>query len=124
MPVSWHLDAGFVLLESDEAATFDEWKEAVAAALLTAHTEFGADIAVVHDLRRMRRVPALNEAHARMTLLIRRSRTFGVKRWASVVGSAENLAMAETAEVFAAGEPVEFRVFTNLAEAEAWARGR
>jgi hypothetical protein len=122
MPVSWRLADGVVLLESDEAATFDEWKEAVEAALPVAHTE--CLDAVVHDLRRMARVPSLREANSRVQLLVRQSITFGIKRWASIVSGPENLGMGQTAEMLGAGKLVEFRVFEDPAEAEAWARGR
>lgn len=121
MPVSWRLADGVVFLVSDKAATLDEWKEAVEAALPVAHAQ--CVDAVVHDLRRMARVPSLQEATARVQLLVRQSRTFGIKRWASVVSGPANLAMAQTGEMLGAGALVEFRVFEDPAEAEAWARG-
>ena len=121
MPVSWRLEGGVVFLESDERATFDEWKDAVEAALPVARTEHAE--AVVHDLRRMARVPSLREANARVQLLLRQSRLFGIKRWASIVSGPDNLGMGQTAEMLGAGELVEFRVFEDAADAEAWARG-
>jgi hypothetical protein len=121
MPVSWRLADGVVFLEGDEAATFDEWREAVVAALPIAHAQC-VDV-VVHDLRRMTRVPSLQETTARVQVLVRQSRTFGIKRWASVVSGPANLAMAQTAEMLGAGALVEYRVFEDAAEAEAWARG-
>jgi hypothetical protein len=120
MPVSWRIAEGVVFLESDEAATFDEWKDAVGAALPVARTE--CVDAVVHDLRQMARVPSLREANARVQVLVQQSKTFGITRWASVVSGPENLGMGQTAEMLGAGELVEFRVFEDLAEAMAWAR--
>jgi hypothetical protein len=121
MPVSWRIDEGVVFLEGDEAATFDEWREAVGEALPVAHTEC-VDV-VVHDLRRMARVPSLQETTSRVQVLVRQSKTFGIRRWASIVSGPANLAMAQTAEMLGAGALVEFRVFEDPAEAEAWARG-
>jgi hypothetical protein len=122
MPVSWRLADGVVFLEGDKSATFDEWKEAVETALPVAHTQ--CVDAVVHDLRRMARVPSLQETTARVQVLIRQSKTFGIRRWASIVSGPAALAMAQTAEMFGAGALVEYRVFEEPAEAEAWARGR
>jgi hypothetical protein len=123
MPVSWRLDGGLLFLDSDRGATFEGWSKAVEAGLRAARDTGQGVVAVVHDLRRMARVPSLREAHARVALLVRESKAFGVRRWASVVGGPENLEMAQTAEMFGAGEAVEFRVFEDLADAEAWARG-
>jgi hypothetical protein len=120
MPVSWRLEDGVVFLDSDEGATYDEWKEAVEAALPVARTEHA--YAVVHDLRRMARVPSLKEANARVQLLLRQSKMFGIRRWASIVSGPDNLGMGQTAEMLGAGESVEFRIFEDAAEAEAWAR--
>jgi hypothetical protein len=123
MSVSWRLEAGLLCLESDERATFDGWRTAVEAGLRAACDSNAGVVAVVHDLRRMARVPSLREANARVAWLVKQSRAYGVRRWASVVRGLDNLAMAQTAEMAGAGQAVEFRVFEDLAEAQAWARG-
>jgi hypothetical protein len=121
MSVSWRID-GAVLLESDEKATLEEWKAAVDAALRAPAFERG--MAVVHDLRRMFRVPSPQEAQERVDFLARRSQAFGIRRWAIVVAGTAQFGMGRMAEFLSDGAPgVDFRVFREPADAIAWARG-
>ena len=120
MPVSWRIAEGCALLESDEMATLDEWKGAVDAALRA--RDFKRGMAVVHDLRRMFRVPTPDEARARLAFLVSRSREFGVSRWAIVVAGTAHYGMGRMAEFLSEDErAVEFQVFREPAEAIAWA---
>jgi hypothetical protein len=121
MAVSWCVDA-VVLLESDEHATFQEWTAAVAEAL--ADPGFRPGMGVVHDLRRMTRVPTPAEARARVDFLVARSRALQVSRWAIVVAGAAHYGMGRLAEFHADKMPGQgFRVFRELEPALAWASG-
>jgi hypothetical protein len=63
------------------------------------------------DLRRMARILSLREANARVQLLVRQSKAFGIKRWPAIVSGLGNFGMAQTAEMLGVGERVEFRVY-------------
>jgi hypothetical protein len=120
MPVSWSIRAGVVGLESDEAATFEEWKAAAEAAF--ADPAFRSGMSVLHDLRRFARVPSTQETQARVSFLVDRSLEHGIPRWAVVVSSPVQYGMSRMAEAFADRAPVRFRGFNDLDEALAWAR--
>ena len=121
MPVSWSIRECIVHLESDEAATFEEWTSAVDAALRDSGFKVG--MSVVHDLRRMVRVPSAQEAQARSDFLAAKSRACGVVRWAAVVALGAQFGMARMAEVFSDRPSVTFRAFDSLEDAQRWARG-
>jgi hypothetical protein len=122
MPVSWSICGAIVHVESDEAATFAEWTAAIDAAF--ADSAFEPGMSVVHDLRRMARVPSSDEARARADFLVERSCAHGVVRWAVVVSRPVQYGMARMAEAFSDGAPTTFRAFRALDEAQEWARGR
>jgi SpoIIAA-like len=119
VPVSWTIAAGAVILESDEGVTFDEWKTALDAAF--AEPGAAPKTAIVHDLRRMARVPAAAEAAERAQLVLWRSGAFAIRKWAVVVTPGMQGRMTHMAEAFTRRGDVEFRAFTDLAEAKIWA---
>ena len=112
-----------MFLEGDEAATFDEWRDAVEAAMRAAFAALGRVDAAVHDARRMGRVPSEEEVRARIAFLTRQTFVFGLMRWAALVSRPAHLAVGRMAETLCDVEPIDFRVFTDPDEAEAWARG-
>ena len=118
--VSWSVGIA-VLLESDEQATFQEWQAAVDAALRD--PAFRRGMGVVHDMRRLIRVPTSAEARARVDFLLGRTRAFQVSRWAIVVSGSAHYGMGRMAE-FLTKETLGdgFRVFRDLPEALEWAR--
>jgi hypothetical protein len=121
MPVGWSIRDGLVRLVSEEEATFEEWRDAIDAALADSH--YSAGMAVLHDVRRMRRVPSAIEAQQRVDVLAARTRTSKVSRWATVVDRAALYGTGRMGEAFAGRAGVEFRVFKDPDKAEAWARG-
>lgn len=120
MPVSWRISEGIVFVESDEQAAFDDWQAAVASAL--GSSAYRPGMGLLHDARRMERVPTLEEARMRVWFVVVQARTHNVPRWAVVVGGSGGHAMARMAETLTDDRSVAFRVFTDLAEAEAWIR--
>jgi hypothetical protein len=122
MPVSWRIEPPCVLLESLGAPTLEEWKAAIDAALTNPACAPGAT--VVHDLRRMTRIPDAEEAKSRVAFLAARSRRAGISRWAIVVEGSAHYGMGRMAQILADFEPrIRLRVFRELADAKAWARG-
>jgi hypothetical protein len=120
MSVSWRIADGLVWLESDEAATFEEWRGALEAAL--ADPEFRAGMGVLHDWRRHRGVMPSAEVLKRSEYLARNAARFQRIRWAVVVASNAGFGLGRMAEVLT--EPgAALRVFRDPVEAEAWARG-
>ncbi len=120
MPVSWRITNGLVHLESDEAATFDEWHAAVEAAL--ADPAFRPGMGILHDWRKHRGVPPAAEVLRRSEYLARNAAPFDRMRWALLVATNAGYGLGRMAEVLT--EPgVRLRVFRDPAEAEAWARG-
>jgi len=81
------------------AVTFQEWTTAVFEAL--ADAAFRPGMGVVHDLRRMVRIPSATEASDRVDFLVVRSRTLKVSRWAIVVSGQAHYSMARLAEFHA-----------------------
>lgn len=117
MPVSWRISHGLIWLESDEAATFEEWQSAIEAAL--AHPDHRPGMGVIHDWRRLRAAPSTDEIRARA----RYGATLGPIRWALVVPGDASYGMGRMAEILTEQHAIELRTFRDLAEAEAWARG-
>ena len=81
---------------------------------------------LLHDIRRMGRVPAAAEVLARVYSLARQMRIYGIKRWAIVATGAAAYGIGRIGEAIVDDGPdaeVQFRVFRDLADAEAWARG-
>ena len=121
MAVTRRIDKHLVWLESDEQATFDEWIGALNEA--AAQPEWHPGMCVIHDARRMARVPSQAEAESRGPFVSRRTRALGIERWAAVVSTAGAPEGAlQLAALFADREAGWCRVFTDFAEAEAWAR--
>ena len=76
----------------------------------------------------MQRVPSPEETKLRVWFLMAQTRAHNVAKWATLVAAAANYGMGRMAEALTGQlanneRPVEFRVFTDLAEAEAWLRG-
>lgn len=118
MPVSWRISDGLLWLESDGVASFEEWREAVEAALR--HPDHRPGLGVVHDWRRLRVAPEAEQLHARASYAGR----LGARRWAVVVDGRAGYGMGRMAEILTEPKPVELRVFQDIGEAEAWARGK
>jgi len=123
MPVSWRISKGIVFLESDEEAIFEEWRLSLEGALTS--SDYRPGMGLVHDIRRMGRVPAAAEVLARVYFLARQMRIYGIKRWAIVATGGAAYGMGRIGEAIVDDGPnaeLQFRVFRDLAEAEAWAR--
>jgi hypothetical protein len=124
MAVAWKIEQACLLMESTEASTLDEWKAAVDAALEA--PAFRPGMPVVHDARRLFRVPTPDEARERVAFLQAKCREAKVVRWAIVVSGSAQYGMARLAGFANEAAPggLEFRVFRDLQEAQEWARGR
>jgi hypothetical protein len=120
VPVSWQITNGLVQLESDEAATFEEWREATQRAL--ASSSYRPGMGLVHDQRRVVRVPLAGEIEARAYYAAGQMRAHAVRRWALVVKGDAAFGMGRMGEALA-NDTVEFRAFMEMAEALTWARG-
>jgi hypothetical protein len=120
VPVSWRIFEDVVYLESDEGATFEEWRDAIDAAW--ADPAFQAGMGIVHDWRKLRTALPTAEVEKRSDYLARNAARFGRTRWALVVDSTSGYGMGRMAETLA-GSGAVVRVFRNHGEAEAWARG-
>src|SRR5258708_10821700 len=86
MPVSWRISDGLVFLESDDPVTFGEWQAAIDAAL--ANKDYRPGMGVLHDQRRLKRAPSIEEGKARVNFVVGR----GIRRWAVLEGRAASLA--------------------------------
>lgn len=117
MPVTWRITDGLLWLESDGDASFDEWREAVEAALR--HPDHRPGMGVLHDWRGLRAAPSAEELHPRASY----AKRLGPRRWAVVVEGQAGYGMGRMAEILTEPMPVELRVFQDIREAEAWARG-
>jgi hypothetical protein len=130
MPVSWHISKGVVFLESERQVTLDEWTSAVDGSL--ASDRYRPGMGVVQDWRRTKGLPAAKVIRLRIDVLVERARARGVNRWAIVVAGDARWEIVVTGDAcrgtaqastpLAGRSSVEFRVFKDLAEAEAWAR--
>jgi hypothetical protein len=114
-----------VYLESDDQATLDEWESAVSHALGISGSR--PILGLLHDARKMERVPGPQETRARVWVLMAQARTHNVARWATVVAGPANYGMGRMAEALTGQlvdheRSVAFRVFTDMTEAEAWLR--
>ena len=83
---------------------------------------------LLHDARRMERVPAAEETRVRVWFLLAQTRVHNVARWATVVTGPATYGMGRMAEALVNQlvdheRTVEFRVFTDMIEADAWLRG-
>ena len=120
MPVSWRIAGRYVLVDSTDAPTLRDWKDAVDAAL--ADPGFEKGMPLVHDTRRMTRVPMPEEARERVAFLIDRSRKWGIARWAVVVSGTASYGMGRMAQFLSeSSRGIEFSVFRELDEAVKWA---
>ena len=120
MPVSWQIRNGLVRLESDEAATFEEWRDAVDAAI--ADPAFRAGMGIIHDWRKHANALPTAEVSKRSEYLARNAARFGRTRWALLVDNSVGYGMGRMAETLT-GSGAVVRVFRDPVEAEAWARG-
>jgi hypothetical protein len=129
MPVSWRVSAEVVFLESDGPATLEEWMSAVDGSL--ASRDYRPGMGVVQVWRGTKPIPAAKVIRLHIDVLVARARARGVKRWAIVVAGAARWEIVitgdayrstGTAEPLAGRGSVEFRVFKDRAEAEAWVR--
>jgi hypothetical protein len=130
MPVSWRISKGVVFLESEQQATLEEWTSAVDSSL-SSH-DYRPGMGVVQDWRSAKGLPAAKVIRLRIDVLVPRARARGVKRWAIVVAGDARWELVVTGDAYRgadrAPEPlagrgsVEFRLFKELAEAEAWVR--
>jgi hypothetical protein len=116
MPVSWRISDGLVFLESDDPVTFAEWQAAIDAAL--ANKDYRPGMGVLHDQRRLKRAPSIEEGKARVHFVAGR----GIRRWAVLAAGDATYGMGRMGEALSASTTVEIRAFRNPAEAEAWAR--
>jgi hypothetical protein len=117
MPVSWEISHGVVRLLSDDTASFDEWRKAFEAAL--GHPDHRAGMGVVHDWRRLPMPPSAEEVRKRVRYVSR----LGPRRWALVVPDEVGYGMGRMAEILTDELSIRLRVFRDMGEAEAWARG-
>jgi hypothetical protein len=120
VPVSWRIADGVVILESEGEPTIGDWQAAVDAAL--AAPGFRAGMGLLHDARRMARVPTPQEARARVDFLAGRCRRRGVRRWAVVLDADAQYGMGRLAEAVAESAGIDFRVFRERVDAEVWLR--
>ncbi len=130
MPVSWRVSQEVVFLEGNGQATLDEWMSAVDGSL--ASGDYRPGMGVVQDWRRTKAIPGAKVIRLRIDVLVARARARGVQRWAIVVAGAARWEIVITGEAYrdtgrtaeprAGRGPVEFRVFKDRAEAEAWVR--
>jgi hypothetical protein len=117
MPVSWRISNGLVVLESDEPVTFAEWQAAIDGAL--ASKDYRPGMGVLHDQRRLKHAPSVEEGKARVSFVAGR----GIRRWAVLAAGDATYGMGRMGEALSAATSVEIRAFRDPAEAEAWARG-
>ncbi len=120
MPVSWRIMNGLVYLESDEAATFEEWRGAVEGAI--ADPAFQPGMGIIHDWRKHRTLLPSAEVLKRSEYLARNAARFGRTRWALLVDTRAGYGMGRMAETLT-GSGAALRVFRDAVEAEAWAHG-
>ena len=111
---------GLVHLESDEGATFEEWRDAVDAAL--ADPAFRPGMGIVHDWRKHASPLPTAEVKERSEYLARNAERFGRTRWALLVDNSASFGMGRMAQTLT-GSGTGLRVFRDPVEAEAWARG-
>ena len=124
MPIAWKIEQACIFMESTDPSTLHEWKAAVDAAL--EDPAFRPGMPVVHDARRLFRVPTPDEARERVAFLRARGREAQVARWAIVVSGSAQYGMGRLAGFANEAAPpgLEFRVFRDLEEAREWARGK
>ena len=130
MSVSWRISEDVVFLESDGPATRDEWTSAVDASL--ASNDHAPAMGVLQDWRRTKAVPGAKVIRLRIDVLVERASARGVKRWAIVVAGDARWDLVVTGDAYRGRgrtdeslprpSSVEFRVFKDLAAAEAWVR--
>lgn len=130
MPVSWRISEGLVFLESDRQVTLDEWTSAVDRSLSS--NGYRPGMGVVQDWRKTKGIPEARVIRLRIDVLVGRTLARGVNRWAIVVAGDARWEIVvtgdasrgtnRTAAPIGGRRSVEFRVFKDLAEAEAWAR--
>jgi hypothetical protein len=111
---------GLVYLESDEAATFEEWRGAIDCAW--ADPAFRPGMGIIHDWRKLRNVLPSAEVVKRSEYLAHNAARFGRTRWALVVDNNAGFGMGRMAETLT-GSGAALRVFRDPVEAEAWAPG-
>jgi hypothetical protein len=116
MPVSWRIMNGLVYLESDEPATFEQWRRAVEGAL--ADPGYQPGMGIIHDWRKHRTLLPSAEVLKRSDYLARNAARFGRTRWALLVDSNAGFGMGRMAETLT-GPGAALRVFRDPIAAEA-----
>jgi hypothetical protein len=123
MPVWWRIAYDCVLLESDATATLKDWIVAVDDAV--SNPAFRPGMAVVHDTRKRLRIPESSEIEQRVRFAASIARAAAIPRWALVARPGADHGMARMAQILSTFEQhprPELRIFSDLAEAVAWAR--
>jgi hypothetical protein len=121
VPVSWTITDGIVRLESDDAATLDDWRATVDA--FRRHADYRTGMGVINDWRKRARAITAQDAQARTSYMVQYGAAFGPTRWAVVVSRDVDFGMARVEEAPLEGVPnITLRVFRDPIEAEAWVR--
>ena len=121
LPISWRIFEGIVYLESDEATTFEEWRDAVGAAI--SDPAFRPGMGIIHDWRKHATALSSAEVTRRSAYLAQNAARFGRTRWALLVDNSAGYGMGRMKEALT-GSGTELRVFRDPVDAEAWARGQ
>lgn len=122
MPVSWRISEGTVRLASDGRVTFEAWRAALDA--FSRHPDYRPGMGVIHDWRNRREPMETAEAWARSNYILQLAATFAPTRWAVVVETrADSGARRMRRVLLPAAAIVQFGVFRDASEAEAWVRG-
>jgi hypothetical protein len=116
MPVSWRISEGIVWLESSEPVTFAEWTAAIDGAL--AQKDYKPGMGMLHDQRRMKHGPSIEEAHKRVAFVAAR----GIRKWAVLAESADSYGMGRVGEALSNGTATAIRAFRDPDAAAAWLR--
>jgi len=101
--------------------TFEEWHAAIVGFL--GHPDYRPGMGVLHDWRALLEAPQPLDVRRRADYLERHVASFRFTRWALVVSRSATYGMGRIEQTLLNGSPVEIRIFRDLAEAEAWARG-
>jgi hypothetical protein len=122
MPVMWTIARGVVLLESQSEVTFGEWRAAVDE--FNRHPDYRPGMGVIHDWRKRTTLVTADDARARARYLERLVPALGTTRWAAIVEREADFGLARMVEILLDGvSGIDYRVFRDPVEAEAWARG-
>lgn len=125
MALTYEIDPrmGLIRLSRTHHPTFPEWRGFVESMLTDPAFEPG--LAILDDRRADRVAPPRSEVEAAAAWLRANAARLGPIRWAIVLEPTAHAAygMARAAELLADSSGVEWRVFTSLEAASAWAKG-